>query len=143
MKKSIFLFVLGFYGMVYSQSQATLDSISADYKVCIEQTKDRVTCTKELFWLYQDLQFDFYHKSVAGLDSITKVTKAKACGEWVKSKDFFVGAQILKFMRKFPNERIDKPSKIAENDAYLAFKNICDYILDRIKYLLTQTESKK
>ena len=143
MKKNIFFIVLGFYGMTYGQSQATLDSIAADYKVCLEQTKDRVTCTKELFWLYQDIQFDFYHKSVVGLDSITKVNRAKACGEWVKTKDYFVGAQFLKFRQKYPKERIDKPSKLAEKDAYLAFKNICDYILERIKYLLTQTKTMR
>ncbi len=141
--KNFLYFILLFSGIAYGQNQATLDSIALDYKKCLDETKDRVTCTKELFWIYQDIQFDFYHQSVVGLDSITKMNRAKECGEWVKTKDYFVGVQFLKFKQKYPKERIDKPSKMAENDAYMAFKNICDYILERIKYLLKQTESKK
>jgi len=141
--KNFLHFILLFSGIAYGQSQATLDSIALDYKKCLEETKDRVTCTKELFWIYQDIQFDFYHQSVVGLDSITKMNRAKECGEWVKTKDYFVGVQFLKFKQKYPKERIDKPSKMAENDAYMAFKNICDYILERIKYLLKQTKTMR
>jgi len=46
-------------------------------------------------------------------------------------------------MKKHPKERLSKPSKIAENDAYLTFKSISDFILQRIQYYLKKTESKK
>jgi hypothetical protein len=129
--------------MVFSQTQATLDSLMVEYKECLAVRKDRVNCTKELFWVYQDLQFDFHNQTIKGLDSIIKRKKNLECGEWVKTKDYFVGNQLLKFQRKYPKESISTPSKDAENDAYLAFKNICDFIMLRLKRLLVEIESSK
>jgi hypothetical protein len=114
-----------------------------EYKECLAVRKDRVNCTKELFWVYQDLQFDFHNQTIKGLDSIIKRKKNLECGEWVKTKDYFVGNQLLKFQRKYPKESISTPSKDAENDAYLAFKNICDFIMLRLKRLLVEIESSK
>lgn len=144
MKKIIVLFAILFIQeIIFSQTQATLDSLIVEYKECLAVRKDRVNCTKELFWVYQDLQFDFHHQTIKGLDSIIKREKNLECGEWVKTKDYFVGNQLLKFQRKYPKERISRPSKEAENDAYLAFKNICDFIMLRLKRLLVEIESPK
>jgi hypothetical protein len=69
--------------------------------------------------------------------------KKLECGEWVKAKDFFVGNELMKFQRKHPTEKISAPSQAAENDAYTAFKNICDFIMLRLKRLLVEIESSK
>jgi hypothetical protein len=137
------LFCLLFSNLFYSQTQATLDSLLVEYKECLEIRKDRVNCTKELFWVYQDLQFDFHNQAIKGLDSITQKKKKLECGEWVKAKDFFVGNELMKFQRKHPAEKISAPSKAAENDAYIAFKNICDFIMLRLKRLLIEIETSK
>lgn len=144
MKKSNLLFIVFFGCMsVYSQTRATLDSLTTEYNECVKITKDKVNCTKELFWAYQDLQFDFHRKSVKGLDSIAKIKSNIACGEWVKAKDFFVGKQLLDFKRKYPSEKISEPSKAAENDAYMAFSKICDFFMVRINALLQIIESQE
>jgi hypothetical protein len=144
LKKSFYLvIVLLFAKLSFSQTQATLDSLLVEYKECIAVRKDRVNCTKELFWVYQDLQFDFHNQAIKGLDSITQKKKKLECGEWVKTKDFFVGNELMKFQRKHPAEKISAPSKAAENDAYIAFKNICDFIMLRLKLLMVEIESSK
>ena len=143
MKNVILLCILVFSSHINSQSRATLDSLTTEYNKCIKIRKDRVNCTKELFWAYQDYQFDFYRKAAKGLDSISRQKKAIECGEWVKSKDFFVAQQFLNFKKKHPSEKITSPNKVAENDAYLAFRNICDYILIRINDLLLIIESNE
>ena len=137
------LFCLLFSNLFYSQTQATLDSLLVEYKECLEIRKDRVNCTKELFWVYQDLQFDFHNQTLKGLDSIAKKNKNRECKEWITTKDFFVGNEIMKFQRKHPTEKISAPSKAAENDAYMAFKNICDFIMLRLKRLLIEIETSK
>lgn len=144
LKKLVFILISLFYVEVsFSQTQATLDSLLVEYKECIAVRKDRVNCTKELFWVYQDLQFDFHNQAIKGLDSITQKKKKLECGEWVKTKDFFVGNELMKFQRKHPAEKISAPSKAAENDAYIAFKNICDFIMLRLKRLLIEIETSK
>jgi hypothetical protein len=144
LKKSFFILIsLISCEVFYSQTQATLDSLMVEYKECLTVRKDRVNCTKELFWVYQDLHFDFHNKAIKGLDSITQKKKNLECREWIGAKDYFVGNELLKFQRKYPNERISAPSKEAENDAYLAFKNICDFIMLRLKRLLVEIESSK
>jgi hypothetical protein len=144
LKKSIFILISLLYVEVsYGQTQATLDSLLVEYKECIAVRKDRVNCTKELFWVYQDMQFDFHNQAIKGLDSITQQKKKLECGEWVKAKDFFVGKELIKFQRKHPNEKISAPSKAVENDAYIAFKNICDFIMLRLKRLIVEIETTK
>lgn len=144
LKKSFYVLICLFcFELFYGQTQATLDSLMVEYKECIAVRNDRVNCTKELFWVYQDLQFDFNRAAYKNLDSISRHQKDVACGEWVKTKDFFVGNEILKFRRKHPKERIDNPGKAAENDAYTAFKNICDFFMVRLNFLLQVIESKK
>lgn len=144
LKKSfLMLLSLLFSSLFYGQTQATLDSLLVEYKECITVRKDRVNCTKELFWVYQDLQFDFHNQAIKGLDSITQQKKKSECREWIGTKDFFVGKELMKFQRKHPNEKISSPSKAAENDAYMAFKNICDFILLRLKRLLVEIETSK
>jgi len=144
LKKSFFILIVLFCcEEFYGQTQATLDSLMVEYKECITIRKDRVNCTKELFWVYQDLQFDFHNQTLKGLDSIAKKKKNLECSEWVKTKDFFVGNELMKFKRKHPNEKISAPSKASENDAYAAFKNICDFIMLRLKRLLVEIESSK
>lgn len=144
LKKSLHLvIVLLFVELSFSQTQATLDSLLVEYKECIAIRKDRVNCTKELFWVYQDLQFDFHNQAIKGLDSISQKKKKLECGEWVKAKDFFVGNELMKFQRKHPTEKISAPSKAAENDAYVAFKNICDFIMLRLKRLIVEIETTK
>jgi hypothetical protein len=135
--------VLLFAKLSFSQTQATLDSLLVEYKECIAVRKDRVNCTKELFWVYQDLQFDFHNQAIKGLDSITQKKKNLECREWIGTKDFFVGNELMKFQRKHPAEKISAPSKAAENDAYIAFKNICDFIMLRLKLLMVEIESSK
>jgi hypothetical protein len=142
-KMNYLVIVLLFAKLSFSQTQATLDSLLVEYKECIAVRKDRVNCTKELFWVYQDLQFDFHNQAIKGLDSITQKKKKLECGEWVKAKDFFVGKELIKFQRKHPNEKISAPSKAAENDAYIAFKNICDFIMLRLKRLIVEIETTK
>lgn len=144
LKKSfLMLLSLLFSSLFYGQTQATLDSLLVEYKECITVRKDRVNCTKELFWVYQDLQFDFHNEAIKGLDSIMQQKKKLECGEWVKAKDFFVGNELMKFQRKHPNVKISAPSKAAENDAYMAFKNICDFIMLRLKRLIVEIETTK
>jgi hypothetical protein len=144
LKKSLLILTCLSYGnLFYGQNQATLDTLLVEYKECLAEQKDRVNCTKELFWVYQDLQFDFHNQTLKGLDSITRKKKNLECGEWVRKKDFFVGNELIKFQRKHPTEKISAPSKAAENDAYMAFKNICDFILLRLKRLIVEIETTK
>lgn len=145
MLKKSFLILISLFccEVFYSQTQATLDSLLVEYKECLTLRKDRVNCTKELFWVYQDLQFDFHNQAIKGLDSITKKKKNLECREWIGTKDFFVGNEIMKFQRKHPTEKISAPSKAAENDAYMAFKNICDFIMLRLKRLMVEIETSK
>ncbi|NNT70643.1 hypothetical protein HKT18_00295 [Flavobacterium sp. IMCC34852] len=143
-KKSFFVWVSMFwFEVICGQTQATLDSLMVEYNECLSVRKDRVNCTKELFWAYQDLQFDFHNQAIKRLDSINQKKKNLECREWIGTKDFFVGNEIIKFQRKHPNEKISAPSKAAENDAYIAFKNICDFIMIRLKRLMVEIESSK
>lgn len=143
-KPAVLFFGLMLNVAVYGQSQATLDSVMVEYKQCLETTKNRVTCTKELFWYYQDAQFDFYRKEAEGLDSIAYHQKAVECRMWVDTKNLFVGNEFRKFKQKYPKERMDNPtSKAAENDAYLAFKRICDFVMIRLNYLVEKIEAKE
>ncbi len=136
MKKGIIVVVVFAFNWANSQTQATLDSIATDYKACIARTADKVNCTKELYWVYQDVETQFYFKSTQKLDATTKHAKDIEEGKWVDSKYYHFSVAYLNFKKKHPKQEITKPTKDGENDAYLTFKSIAEYILLRIKELM-------